>query len=456
MGTCSEESVNSNPDSTASEAQVLPFSAEAERGLLGAIMQDPDRAWFAARTAGVAEDALYLESHRQIWNAIERVFGRHAGIDAVTVQNELRAMEVLDEVGGASGLAEIIDTCATPAYVTHYADIVMDKFTRRQTIHACHEIMAAAYDGETPATELLPDAQTRLLSIGGQQAVEVNTLADYREDQIEQWTAARGRGYSGIPSCLTSLNTHLGGYRQGIEIILAGYRGEGKSTFARQEALHKAQIGIATVLFTPEDPGQMAAASIVGNYAQQDILRLDTGKASEAELVNTDEAWRKIEDLPLYIVSAPMTIGDVVSIASHLYARYKIGFVILDHIQFLQPYRLPHMTRNDTLGSYSSQIVATAKRLHLPFMCLSQLSRDSEKQNRKPKLSDLRDSGTLEQDARQVVLLYWDGKQKSHVFEVAKNNAGASKGRVLAQRMDGYQRFEEIEALETYGAKEWR
>jgi replicative DNA helicase len=268
-------------------------------------------------------------------------------------------------------------------------------------------------------------------------------ISDFMEQKIEQWTAAQGVGFVGIPSGIVQINKYLGGYRRKVMTIVGGYRGEGKSTFLRQELYSQAKAGFKTLLITLEDPVDVCNAAIAGNAANISVYTLDTGTASQYQLERIKEAWIGLREVPMRIATG-RTIDDCLSLMAICKVRYGLDCVGIDHIQHIGPYVLKGLDRNGTMGSYSGAICHGLKEHDIAGIVASQFSRDGEKQARKPKLSDLRDSGCLEQDARAALLLSKDGD--FHNLEVAKNNFGPSGNNIALRRNGGAQRFEEIES----------
>jgi replicative DNA helicase len=190
-------------------------------------------------------------------------------------------------------------------------------------------------------------------------------------------------------------------------------------------------------LFSLEDPGDIASAAMVCDEADVSSLDLDTGVATTSDLEKAERAWQSIGEIPLYMVSEKCTMPQIVSAASLFKTRYNIQAIYLDHIQYISPVQLPHMTRNDTISVYSGELAALSKRLDVAVICSSQLNRSPERDNRPPRLSDLRDSGSLEQDARAVGLLYWSNDDDCFIFEIAKNNYGKSGTKIKLVRQGG-------------------
>jgi replicative DNA helicase len=367
--------------------------------------------------------------------------------DLVSIADQLKRDGNLDKLGGEVYLHRLIDSCPTIAHTAYYLKILMDKAQRRAGIETARAMEAELYEEESDrtATDIIAEHQSRLVSFGCHNTLRIRKLKDYAPEKLEQWEAAKGTGHVGVPSMIPGVNYYLGGYRPGTVIVLGGFRNEGKSTITRQDCKELAKHGFPVGLFTIEDPGDIASASMVGSEAGVSVIDLDTGRAPDETMLKVLSTWDKMGDLPLYIIDGAITIGQIGMFATVLVQRYGVRMIWIDHVQKIPPYCLPRMSRNDTMATYSQALTEYAKRLRIPIGVVSQLSRESEKEKRKPRLSDLRDSGTLEQDARQVLLLYWDGVAKHHYCEIAKNNYGVSYKRIGVRRMDGRQMFDLVD-----------
>ena len=424
--------------------RIPPHSEEAEKSVLGSILLDPYRVMFLCQQQGVTSGTFYVPAHGLIWDAMITVSNRpKTAIDCVSLGQELKAREQLDKIGGSNSLNRLIDATPTAAHALHYVEIVRAMETRRRAISVIREAEESLFDVGIGHSDTVAKLEAELICLQVNNGLEVHRVTDYKDAKIEQWKAAKGKGYVGIPTSFAGVNQYLGGWRKQVMAILGGYRGCGKSTLARGECywLSKDQ-GYKVALFSLEDPGDQAAASIVGNHANMSTFSLDTGSYGDILAISKmATAWDSLADLPLWIVAASMTCDQIVATATMLKREHGIDILFVDHIQLIKPYELPHTNRNNTLAVYSQMICALAKTLDIPVVCLSQLSRAPEQGKRKPQLSDLRDSGTLEQDARQVLLLYRENEKFQ--LEVAKNNFGVSGKAVELKRIDGRQRFEE-------------
>ena len=427
-----------------------PYSESAEKSILGSILLDPYRVMFLCQQNHVTADTFYVPALRLVWLAFVAVSNRpKTAIDCISVSEELRGRGELDKIGGSIFLERLIDSTPTAAHAAHYVEIVRDMETRRNAIESIRNAEQALFDTGVCHSDTVAKLEAELLALQISNGLEVHRIIDYKDGKIEQWKAAKGKGYVGIPTSFTGVNQYLGGWRKQVMAILGGYRGCGKSTAARGECLWLGKEGYKVALFSLEDPGDQAAASIVGNHANMSTFALDVGVYADVLAISKiSTAWDGLADLPLWIVAASMTCDQIVATATMLKREHGIDILFIDHIQLVKPYELPHSNRNNTLAVYSQTICALAKTLDIPIICLSQLSRAPEQGNRKPKLSDLRDSGTLEQDARQVLLLYRENEKFQ--LEVAKNNFGVSGKAVELKRIDGKQRFEEASPARKY------
>ena len=412
--------------------------AQHERNLIGSVIMDNNHAIFIAAQVGITPDSFAGPNHALIWTAIQQLATASRPIDQLSIQKQLFTSGHKIE----PDLDAMVDSALTSANTEYYAQAVKDAERGREL----HEILASSTkmlsDGSSTA-EVLERFTALTISLTDATRSEIKKMAALREEKIAQWKSAQRNGFVGVPFTMPTINKYLGGWRKSVMGIIAGFRGEGKSTIVRQECLALAERGVKVALFTLEDPPDIAAACIAGNKAGISTFGLDTGTIYPAAIDTIDAAWQDIGNIPLWIINNASSINQIIATMRLMKMRHGIDIAFIDHIQFITPYRINNASRNDTLAQYSGQIIQVAKALQIPIICASQLSRDSEKKTRKPQLSDLRDSGALEQDARQILLLYYDSEREMHILEVAKNNYGQSRKAVYIKRIDGKQRFEE-------------
>jgi len=393
---------------------------------------------FACAKMGINADSFFDAKNKRIFEACQVLSTEGKGVDPLLVAQKTK------ELGAEVPYLELdhmVGMVAAIAHVGHYAEIVKNYEVKRTGITLLNDCMSKLVDESEDPRAAINAIQTDLMILSQHDQLGIKQIGDYKEEKIEQWKLALENGYVGIPSQIPGVNKYLGGYRKQVVTILGAYRGVGKSTLARQDALELSMMGYKVAVFTLEDPGDIASACMVGNKADMSTFALDTGNATPTGIESMAQKWDEMADLPLYIVDKSMETVELITTATIMKQRYDIDIIYIDHVQFLQPYNLPGKNRNDTVATYSQQIVTMSKVLDVPVIVISQLSREAEKQNRKPKLSDLRDSGTLEADARQIMLLSCDEEKKCFCLEIAKNNFGQSEKDIWLDRIDGRQRF---------------
>jgi replicative DNA helicase len=402
-----------------------------------------DATWMACQQNGITSEHFTAHECRLVFECVESLKSKGKPVYMTTIH--ATAVSLGLELSH-SDIQEFVDHAVTiQAYINNSVESVKMDWIRRmahsEMLNACEQIKTT----DDPAS-VIQSIQGKLTMMQTQsnRFCKINHITAFREAKVSAWRQATGQGYIGIPSCFSEMNQYLGGYRRGVMTVVGGYRGEGKSTLARQEAHGTAKQGYKALVVSLEDPEDVAQASIAGNEASVSVFHLDTGSSFEGRIEQIDSAWAGMGGIPLWTASAT-TIEEICSLATIKKATDGLDLLVIDHLQYISPYTLPRMDRNGTIATYSQRICNLAKTLDIAVMVLSQFSRDSEKNNRKPKLSDLRDSGTIEQDARAVLLLYFDPVNKHHILEVAKNNNGVSKKEIKLVRADGKQRFEPIQ-----------
>lgn len=412
-----------------------------EEQVLGSVFLDQNRVMYIMAKYNITCDSFITPEHKAIFTIIQKLAKNGKPIDLKIVAQEKPEYDRL--------LEQIIDGVPTAAHAEHYIKELKDAENKRVLLDVITSVSFDITSGVS-TDESINVLNAAIMSITNCREINIYQVERLREEKIEQWRQAQNHGFVGVPFSLQEINAYLGGWRKGVMGIIAGYRGEGKSTLIRQEAVELAGSGVKVGLFSLEDPPDIACACMAGNVSDVSTFGLDTGTIHESAIDKINEVWANMNKLPLWIAENAMSIEQIISTSQLLKMRHGIDILFIDHIQFISPYTLKGCSRNDTVAQYSGQIIQLAKKLDIPIVCASQLSRDSEKGNRKPRLSDLRDSGTLEQDARQILLLYYDSDAENHILEVAKNNYGQSRKEVAVRRLDGRQRFEVVKQEEDF------
>lgn len=413
---------------------------------LGAYLLDSKSMGLLVADAGVSPKHLADGRMAQIYKTALDYAAEHGAVDRYAVFGKLQKHDIL-----IAAMSEIPTDVPVATGRGAMQDIIRNH--ARKTIKHVGQAMIDDVAAEgLPVDEIIGKAQERIQELSTQGGAKIKTLATDREQKVETWKAARlGSGVVGIPLPWKLINTGLGGLRPRVMSVLGAYRATGKSSMTRQIAYETARAGTEVGLITLEDPSDIASSHIASLHGGFSTFHLDRGD-SMVSVEQADKAWQEVERLPLHIYDRPSTIAQIENVCTAMSANYDTKLFIVDHIQHILPDR-QYKSRNEEVAQYSMRLSALAKRLNCHVMVTSQLSRDSEKNDRAPRLSDLRDSGAIEQDARQVLMLYKDPERMAKtasgsmapmfVLEVAKNNYGRQGDKVNMARRESPLRFDE-------------
>jgi len=415
---------------------------QSERALLGACLQDPNRTLFECAKHGMSAESFLDGDNKKIYDAIQDTAKAGRGVDIVTVGATLKANGV--KLNDPASLTLCIDACVTTAHMEFYAAEVKKEATRRNAKSSLGDVVEILSDETQSPNEVLENLQVEISHLIAKDNIEIKQIKDFKEEVITQLRAAKGKGFIGIPSCFKGVNQRWGGYRRQVVSYLGGWKGTGKSTFQRTEGLFQAGEGFNVGLLTMEDPGEQASKNLVGAQVSCNVFNLDCGYGTDNQLDRMESGFDEMGEIPIYMVDSILSIDQIEAIAQLMKSRYALDILYVDHAQLIHPYQMKGMNRNDTMACYSSRLASLAKRLDIHINCASQLSNAHQTNGRKPNLSDLRDSGALGQDARQVALLYPEEGSGYFTWENVKNNNGKQGGTVRMNRVDGQQRFEQV------------
>jgi replicative DNA helicase len=413
--------------------RVPPHSTEAEQSVLGGLLLD-NRG--IDRLGALTEADFYGGSHRPIFAAIGWLIGAHKPADVITVFEQLQSLGRAEECGGLAYLNALAQSVPGAANIRHYAEIVLEKSVRRQVIAACDAIATASFNG-VPAGEVLDQAASvfgRLERSG--QRVEPQLLAGLLGTAIDRYSAlAEGKTTAAVSTGIAPLDRLLnGGLRPGKLYGIAARPSVGKSAAGRYMGLNTARLGHATLLLSQEMPSDEVADCIVAQVAGIDGERLQTGRFSD-----TDNDWGRLADAIDEARDWPFYVDDqgglrLSDIRAKARAVKGLRVLILDYLQ-LSRSTLKNATTNDQVAEISKGLKALAMEMKIAVIVLSQLNRDVEKRaDREPQLSDLRDSGAIEQDLDAAVMLWTvreeEGGRRLVGWKVAKHRGGR-KGRFV-------------------------
>lgn len=391
--------------------RVLPHNLDAERSVLGCLLVENARFIEIADTLSGAD--FFRDAHRRIFEAARALHDRGRTADYVTLKEEIGRRGELDDVGGPAYIASLTDGMPRGVNLPHYAAIVREKAQRRRLIFTCTKIVADAYEGEPPIEDLIEQAEADVLAVGQEVTGSDFVLADQwiREtyEHLER-LASDPRHVVGLSTGFRDLDALTRGLQPTDLIIIGARPSMGKTAVAVQIALHAAQHGMVGV-FSVEMARLSLGIRAVSLTSRVNGMRLMTGRTGGTDFEAISSAFSLLGELKIAIDDSPiLTPMQLRTKARRLKARHGLSALFIDYLQILEPGSTgKRRAENRTLelAQMSRSLKALAKELHIPVVVLSQLSRDAEKRaDPRPKLSDLRESGAIEQDADLVLLLH--------------------------------------------------
>lgn len=390
-----------------------PYAPEAEISVLGGMLIDGDA---VARALEIVDDSMfYREGNRRIYRAMARLFQRGQVIDPITISEELKKTDELDFVGGLAYLAELLDAVPTAANIEYHARIVRERALLRRLIEASSSIIRDSYEpGERTVEEILDIAEQHIFQVAQshdrQGFVWIKKILYPTFEKIEQIQAAQG-GLTGIPTGFKDLDEMTGGFQRGDLVIIAARPSMGKTSLVTGVALHAAisnQVPIA--LFSLEMSKEQLVQRMLCSEALVDLGRLLRGRLTDDDYVRLAQAAGHLNTAPIWIDdSGALSVLEMRAKARRLKAEQPdLGLIIVDYIQLMHGGTHGNAeNRQQEVSAISRGLKGLSKELNVPILALSQLSRAPEQRaDHRPQLSDLRESGSLEQDADLVMFLY--------------------------------------------------
>ena len=395
--------------------RLLPHSVEAEESVIGALLIDNEA--FPKITGIVTAEDFYVTKNRWCFEACLALFDRSEAINQVTVAEELVLRERLEEIGGTSYLAHLVRTVPTTIHVEHYAGIVQRTSIMRRLIRTADEIAAIGYEGDADADAALSKAEDMLYRV--RTARSTRDFMHIREvlDQYMEETASLQAGHdihlAPIATGFPDLDKLLGGGLQRSDLaIIAARPSLGKSTLAFNIARHAAEQLARVAVFSLEMSAEQIGIRLVASEADVDSHRMRVGLLNSQEEQREHDAIGYLSELPIYIDETPFQrIVEMRSKITRLHNEEPIDLLIVDYIQLIAGSSGRSENRVMDMGEISRSLKSIARELDVPVLALSQLSRAPEQRlNHRPLLSDLRESGSIEQDADVVAFIYREDK----------------------------------------------
>ncbi len=409
-----------------------PHSQEAEQAVLGCMLLDEEAIVQAAEL--LEPDAFYETAHKKIFTAMLQLYNEDAAVDLITVSEQLRKKKQLDEVGGAAYLTTLTSVVPTVSNVKQYSVIVKQKAILRQLISATAKIQDECFDNAKEPDLLLDEAESQIFGIASQKikrdAVAMKDVIKSSIEMIDQLYQRKG-AITGLPTGFMELDQLLAGLQPSELIVVAGRPGMGKSSLAFCIAEHVAMVekkGVA--VFSIEMSKENLVQRMLCSHARIDAHRVRTGMLSASDWPTLTKAAGKLSEAPIYIEdSAGLSVLELRARARRLKRRYDVGLIIVDYLQLMDVSSKGAESRQQEISEISRGLKALARQLNVPLIAVSQLSRAPEQESRRPRLSDLRESGAIEQDADVVLMLF-----REEYYRPSDENKGVAEVIIAKQR----------------------
>lgn len=388
-----------------------PYAPEAEVSVLGGMLIDNDA---VAKAVELVDDSMfYREANRRIFRTMSRLFQQGAAVDPVTLSEELSKADELEAVGGLDYLSELLDAVPTSANVEYHARIVRDRALLRRLIEASSQIIRDAYEsGEKTVDEVLDQAENRIFQVAQSHDREgfvwIKKLLYGAFEKIEQLQEAKG-GITGVPTGFYDLDQKTGGFQKGDMVIIAARPSMGKTALTVNMSLHAAishQVPVA--VFSLEMSREQLVQRMLCSEGLVDLSRLLRGRLEDDDYVRLAQAAGHLNAAPIWIDdTGGLSLLEMRAKARRLKADVpELGLIMLDYLQLMSGGKNKE-SRQQEVSEISRGLKSLSKELGVPILALSQLSRAPEQRtDHRPQLSDLRESGSLEQDADMVMFLY--------------------------------------------------
>ncbi|MEN9872189.1 MAG: replicative helicase [Actinomycetota bacterium] len=416
------------------DPRVAPHNLDAEQSTLGGMLLSQEAVAEVFETVSGVD--FYAPKHELIFNAILNLFGRGEPTDVIAVTDELNKQGNLVKAGGADYLHSLTGYVPTAANAAYYAKIVADKAILRRLIEAGTRIAQAGYESQGEVEDLVNQAQAEIYKVSSQSSKEDYVpLSDSLEAAIHEIEGAQKRGgeLTGVPTGFTDLDAYTHGLHPGQLVIVAARPAVGKSTFALDLARNASvKHNQATIFFSLEMGRAEIAMRLMSAESSIYLQSMRKGTVTDADWTRLAAVRGRINDAPLYIDDSPnMSLVEIRAKCRRLAQQVDLKLVVIDYIQLMSSGKKVE-SRQQEVSEFSRALKLLAKELGLPVVALSQLNRQAEQaKDKKPELSHLRESGSLEQDADVVVLLHREG-----IYEKDHPRAGEAD-LILAKQRNG-------------------
>ncbi len=434
--------------------KVPPNDVEAEQAIIGSMLTDKDAVISAIEV--LKPDDFYREDNKTIYESILNLYNRSEPIDIITVRAELESMGRLDNVGGLEYLAELPEKVPTTANAMKYIKIVEEKAALRKLIKTANEIIELGYNPTEDVDDIMEGAEKKIFNI--MQDKDQKGYSPLKDVLVESFTKLeelynRKQHITGVPSGFTDLDYRTAGFHGSELILIAARPAMGKTAFALNIATNAAlRANVPVAVFSLEMSKEQLVNRILCSESMVDSNKVRTGKLDEDDWTKLAETIGPLSEAEMYIDDTPgINIMEIRAKCRKLKIEKNIGLVVIDYLQLIQGTNKRNGSREQEISEISRSLKILAKELDVPVIALSQLSRAAEQRpDHRPMLSDLRESGAIEQDADIVMFLYRDDyynedSEKKNIAEVIiAKHRGGSTGTVELLWLGNYTKFVNI------------
>lgn len=436
--------------------RVPPHDIEAEQAILGSMLTDKDAVMSAMEV--LKTDDFYRDDNKMIFEAMMSLYGKSEPIDIITVKSELVSTGKFDQVGGLEYIAILPEKVPTTTNVDKYIKIVEEKSMLRNLIKTANDIISVGYDETEEINSIMEAAEKKIFDVmqrknqSGYNSIKDVLIGTFAE--LEKLYNQKGT-LSGIATGFTDLDYKTSGLHNSDLVIVAARPAMGKSAFAINMATNIAvQSNIPVIIFNLEMSKEQVANRIICSEAMVDSNKIRTGKIEDNDWIKLANASGRLAEAPIYIDDTPgISITEIRAKCRKMKIEKNIGLVVIDYLQLVQGSGKRNSSREQEISEISRSLKILAKEIDVPVIALSQLSRAAEQRqnDHRPMLSDLRESGAIEQDADIVMFLYRDdyyneNSEKKNIAEIIlAKHRGGSTGTVELAWMGNYTKFANLE-----------
>lgn len=418
--------------------KTMPYSIEAEESLLGNIMLYKD-AIRETVDSGITVEDFYLEKHQAIFNIMASMYEHRESIDSVSLSSKLKDFGVYDKVGGIDYLMQLANATISATNTKEYINIIKNKSLARKVIKVGEEISKDAFDSSVSVDEMLESVERKVTDV-----TRSKTDAEFHSGEVlfddtlklVQKIQEAGSSITGVRTLYSDLDNRTAGFQKGDLVILAARPSMGKTALALNFAVNSAAVNHGSIaIFSLEMPADHIAMRILAAKAKVDIQKIRTGRLNDEEWSRLNEASQELKRQNFFIDDTPgIRVSEMYSKCRKLARDNGLYMIIVDYIQLIQTTGKSE-SRQQEVSEISRRLKAMARELNVPVIALSQLSRNVEqRENKRPMLSDLRESGAIEQDADLVMFLY---REEYYKREEGRENEREDVELILAKHRNG-------------------